>query len=346
MQEGGELLGQGVYGCAFNPPLECKRNQSSSMNVGKVTSINEAYGEYSISLNLEALPYSEEYFVLIKDICVPKPRKNQKDKTISKCKTLNNTRLPSRIQLLMPFGGTPLMLSNMRDINEIGKTILEAGTLLLLGGIVHADIHANNILMDSMGSVRIIDFGKAWSLITLNKNNIPRYEFNPKPSACPPEENIISAIDYNFDLDLSMARLADEKVILSLIYKISGKTIESQLNDLKKFMKSSQVFRERNWLSFYKIYWKKIDAWGIGCVLMNLYIINLMNSNIPEMRNKIMQKCILGLTDLDPGKRLDSLEALELWAPDSKILNIPEIQLMLQEQKETRNRLMNKIGVF
>jgi hypothetical protein len=55
---------------------------------------------------------------------------------------------------------------------------------------------------------------------------------------------------------------------------------------------------------------------------------------------------ILGLCSLDPGLRLDCTEALELWAPQSKILEIQEVQALLQEQKNLRNGLISKIGTF
>lgn len=349
MQQGGELLGQGAYGCAFDPPLECKGEITTKLNVGKVTSITEANREYSMSLVLEGLPYSEEYFVLIKDACIPKARSNQKDKSLSKCKTLEDVKLPSRIQLLMPFGGKPLgqiQFNTPVELYLLGKKLLEAGTLLLLGGVVHADIHGNNIVVDSTGNIKIIDLGKSWAVNSLNEDNIPRYYFNPRPSATAPEENLISAMTNKMDLDLAMAKITDEKLALGLIYKITGQSVASQLNNLKTFIKSSQAFRKKNWLSYYKIYWKKLDAWGIGSVLIVFYINSLMTHNNPDSRNELWQKCILGLCEIDPGKRLDASEALELWAPDSKILQIPEVQEMLLKQKELRIQLMNKIGVF
>jgi len=349
MQQGGELLGQGSYGCAFDPPLDCKRELTTKMNVGKITSISEAHREYSMSLALEELPYSEEYFVLIKDSCIPKARSNQKDKSLSKCKTLEGVKLPSRIQLLMPFGGKPLAQIQFNSPGELyllGKKLLEAGTLLLLGGVVHADIHGSNIVVDSTGNIKIIDLGKSWSVNSLNEENVPNYYFNPRPPATPPEENVISAVNIDMDLDLAMAKITDEKLALGLIYKITGQPIASQLNGLKTFIKSSQAFRKKNWLSYYKIYWKKFDAWGFGSVLLVFYINNLMSHNSSDSRNELWQKCILGLCEIDPGKRLDASEALELWAPDSKILQIPEVQEMLEKQKELRSQLINKIGVF
>jgi len=48
---------------------------------------------------------------------------------------------------------------------------------------------------------------------------------------------------------------------------------------------------------------------------------------------------IKGLCRLDPGKRFDAIEALELWAPQSSVLQLPNAQAWLQSQKVLRNKL-------
>ena len=159
-----------------------------------------------------------------------------------------------------------------------------------------------------------------------------------------PEENIISAYKSNINIDFALAKITDEKTVLSYIYKLTGKSPEVQINELRQFMRSSLAFREKNWQTFYKIYWKKLDAWAIGSVLIINFINTLMLHTSPELNSIV--PVILGLCSLDPGLRLDCAEALELWAPQSKILEIQEVQTLLQEQKNLRNGLISKIGIF
>ena len=45
---------------------------------------------------------------------------------------------------------------------------------------------------------------------------------------------------------------------------------------------------------------------------------------------------IKGLCDLDPRTRLDAAEALQLWNPNSVILQEPEVKSWLQKQAEIR----------
>jgi serine/threonine protein kinase len=349
MQTGGSIIGQGSYGCVFDPPLKCNKPTNKGDKVGKVTSVTEASNEYMISSQLKILPYADEYFVLIDDTCIPKARSAQDDKTISECKTLDSVRIPSRVQLILPFGGKSLIqikkTYTMDEFYNLGKHLLEAGTLLLLGGLVHSDIHSGNVLI-SNGTLRLIDYGKAWFPTNLVDYNNVVNEFNPKPMAGTPEENVISAYKTGINIDFALAKITDDKTVLSYIYKLTGKSPETQINELRQFMLSSLAFREKDWQSFYKIYWKKIDAWGIGSVLIINFINTLMLYESSDFQFKSILPVILGLCSIDPGIRLDACEALELWAPDSKILQIQEVQTILQTQKNLRKELMTKIGVF
>ena len=352
-QRGGEIIGEGSYGCVFDPPLACEGpiQAIKKGSVGKITELNEANNEYEISLTLKEMPYSEEYFVLINNVCVPKARAKQNDKTVSKCKVIEGVKITSTIQLIMPFGGKPLIklinTINSNDLHTIGQKLLEAGTLLLLAGVVHSDLHIANILIDSSGKLRLIDFGNAWMPSQLNETNFTSVinYFNAQNMQKTLEETIISAFIGDIDIDLAIAKMMDEKKVLELLNKLTGNTLESNFHILRKFMKSSLVFRERNWLFFYKIYWRKIDAWAIGTALLYTFINTLMINKELDPRSSLWQECISGLCEIDPGKRLDASEALELWAPDSKILALPEVQKMLKEQKEIRNQLIQKIGV-
>lgn len=351
-QRGGKLLGQGLYGCAFSPPLICKKNIKTKGIVGKITSIDDASTEYSVSMLLKENPYAEEYFIIMEDICSPKPRANQKEKDISSCKPLDNVRLPDVRQIIMPFGGKPLgqitNTINPQNFYMIGQHLLEAGTLLLLSGIVHSDLHALNVLV-SDNKPKLIDFGLAWMPGRLTLSNVYLLErvFAPHITQQTPECTVMSGLQEDYKYSHIIASIADNKTVLTLIYKLTGRTIESQLQELEKFMRSSICFRERDWYSFYKIYWSKIDSWAFGCLLLTSFVNMLYNSpnEQQEQGNTTTMTCILGLCSMDPGKRLDAAEALEIFAPDSKILKLPNVQAWLKEKTALRKDLIQKIGV-
>ena len=350
-QRGGRLLGKGLYGCAFDPPLICKKKTNTKGKVGKITSVDDAEHEYSISQILKEIPHSEEYFVIVDDICITKPRANQKEKEIANCSPLDDTKVSDVRQLIMPFGGIPFgQLSKKINKNEffiISQKLLEAGTLLLTGGIVHSDLHAMNVLLDD-NSVKLIDFGFAWMPEALSLSNIHHLEklFAPHITQQTPECTVMSGLQEGYKYSHVIASIADSKAVLTLIYKLTGRTVQSQIEELEQFMRSSISFREHNWFSFYKIYWSKIDSWAFGCLMLTSFTNILYNEGqIDETQFKNVVGCILGLCSMDPGKRLDAAEALEIFAPNSKILALPEVQAWLKNQREIRKSLENKIGV-
>jgi len=352
--QGGKIIGEGSYGCAFYPPLLCTKPIQRKRTVGKVVNEHEANHEFSVSLALKEIPHAKEYFVLVDDVCIPKPRAKQQEKNI-KCKPINSDgiNLEDTFQLISEYAGITLqslitIQNNQFNISmskDIIQQILEGGTLLLLGGIVHSDLSTNNVLVDKMNT-RFIDFGTSWSHLALMPDYIPQinFEFNPVNTAVPPETSLICGILQEYDYNTIMARIGDEKVILTDIYKLLGKSVDSQLNELDSFIKKSYSFRDSNWLSFYKIYWSKCDAWAIGCILVKMLSTVLMNTDNSNINIQVLLECAEGMCSMDPGKRLDASEALELVAPDSKILQHPEIAVWLVKQKQLRNDLLKKIG--
>jgi len=348
-QDGGEILGQGLYGCAFKPPLKCKNNKKTS-GVGKILSKEDAFHEVTISNILKKIPYTNEYFVIIDTNCEPKPRSQQSEKSLSECLPLKGVDLSSVIQITMPFGGRPLSLLkddfNYDILYKLTQNLLEAGSLLILGRVVHSDLHKNNILINPNGHIQLMDFGKTWSpdILTLSNYEALIMEFVPENVIQPPEHTLISAIESKVDLNLALANIHDKKGILTLIYKLTGKTVENQINELRNFTSKSLTFRKRDWYNFYKLYWNKYDSWSIGVILITLFINILMTSNQKDPKNPALLECIKGLTSMDPGKRLTTVEALELLFPDSKILELPEVQKMLSENKLIREQLLTKIG--
>jgi serine/threonine protein kinase len=351
---GGKIIGEGSYGCAFYPPLECTKPIQKKKKVGKIVNEHEADQEFSISLALKEIPYAKEYFVLVEDVCIPKPRAKQQDKNI-KCKPINSDgiKLEDTFQLITDYAGITLQSLitiqnnqfNITMCRDILQQILEGGALLLLGGIVHSDLSANNVLVDKLNT-RFIDFGTSWSHLTLMPDYIPpnNYDFTPGNTAVSPESSVISGIINDYDYNTIIARIGDEKIILTDIYKLLGTSVDSQLKELELFLKNSYTFRDANWLSFYKIYWSKRDAWAIGCILVKMLNAILMTTDSSDIVINDLLECAQGLCCMDPGKRLDATEALERIAPDSKILKHPEVAAWLVKQKQMRNELMKKIG--
>lgn len=186
--EGGRLVGQGSYGCVFTPPLLCKSYKRHSFNrVGKVTDADDALHEIQIANLLRKAPLVNHYILLPDpESCQPAPLAKQKDRDIKDCEAVmrdNSYKVPwseSR-QLFLPFGGRKplgnmILASNIHPSSfsflDFMTHILEAGSLLLVNGVCHYDLHPNNFLQDPYGVVRILDLGQAFDVRTITEETV------------------------------------------------------------------------------------------------------------------------------------------------------------------------------
>ena len=115
--KGGALLGQGVYGCAFSPPLKCRGKPVATKNiverrVGKVTTDFDAYWESRITEYLKENPLAANYFILTEEICQPDVRSAQTEPQLAECSAITGKRLTSYKQISMSFGGKALSMSS------------------------------------------------------------------------------------------------------------------------------------------------------------------------------------------------------------------------------------------
>ena len=359
-QDGGKLLGQGVYGCAFSPPLKCivrKTKPGKGRKVGKITSTEDAQKEFTISKHLEVLPHADSYFTLLESLCVPAPRQQQREKDLPKCEAARSTvmkrnLLPGMAQVTMPFAGVPLALTPMRvaniDFFAMSRHLLEAGTLLLSAKIIHSDLHMNNIMVNSRTSTTFIDFGQAWNVDELSLANLRKrfHAFDPRVGQNPPECCVIDGLTEVLppSLQTILNRMRDQNPLFQLIQQLFQIPVDKQMTTLRRFIESSWSFQEENWFTFYKLYWSKFDAWAIGVNIVVMYAGLLMDpafERSEEFRSKgnIPLRVCKGMLALDPGMRMDCAEALTIWAPESPVLQLPAVKGWLQEQARVRAQL-------
>jgi serine/threonine protein kinase len=356
-QDGGRILGEGVYGCAFDTPLKCKNptktkiiKSKNTELVGKITSIYNAQHEFTIAQQLAKIPDSHNYFALIQELCTPLPRSKQEEPDLKKCQFIEDQSLPNISQITMPFAGRPLRVipktAKQIDFLALGQQLLEAGTLLLLAKIVHRDIHFMNILMDSHKHARIIDFGLAWQPDAISLANLDSLflKFEPRFTQEPPEVTCVNGYNERVPKHLILSRIADEKQVLTLKERVFGIPKWQQMEELKHFLFTSESIRTRNAYAFYKLYWSKFDAWSIGAILLTVYTeltFDPQFEKTPSIKKRIqgLLTIIKGLCSMDPAHRLDCAEALAIWAPESSILKRKEVKEWLEEQSKIRAQL-------
>lgn len=357
-QVGGRLLGQGVYGCAFDPPLNCvvksKSGKKKGHLIGKITSTRDAQKEWSISGLLQTLPNADQYYVLLEDYCVPAPRAEQKEPGLKDCKPLQKIQMSKTTQITMPYAGKPVFSIPKRqsslDYFKLVQHLLEAGALLLTVSVVHGDIHTMNLLATSRSMVRIIDFGAGWLPSQVKLDNFQEIYrvFNPAIHQEPPEFSYINGLEDDLPENAVLAEIKTKKPALQLLQKLASLPVATQMKTFQRFLDTSVCYEAHDWLSAFKLYWSKVDSWGIGSTLLMLFsdmILDQAFFDSKEFTKKapLLLDVLKGMLQMDPGLRLDCAEALEQWAPTSSVLTFPAVKEWLSKVKSIRETLETKL---
>jgi serine/threonine protein kinase len=322
---GGKLIQEGSYGCAFTPPLPCKKGKKlkgKKKIVGKILKKKDAEIELSISNLIEGIPgYSRYFIVEVQDNCSAQNFSRLRSEYASMCKLYAKRSDNELVQLLSAFGGRSLektLITDKFDFVNLMTHVLEGVVLLHKQGICHGDIHEGNVLIAPNGTPRIIDFGAAFvgheaSETTVNNHNYP---FLPSFDPQPPEMAIQNAIRNNVSLSLAVYQTIQEKVILQKASTFLGLSLEKQERDLDAFWKRQDTtWTGGSWVPFYKTYWRKWDAFSVGVMFFKillkcLYLPKFINTVWMENAG-VITKVLRGLLQANPMYRMDVEEALQ-----------------------------------
>lgn len=342
--EGGHLLGQGSYGCAFTPPLLCKSRLKSYGKVGKITIQEDALHEIQIANHLRKMPLSKNYFLLADpESCEPLAIHLQKDKEVKECDATsrnNEYKVPwtETRQLFLPFGGKNPLGNMILESSlhpkyfpffEFMRQVLEAGSTLLLAGVCHYDLHPNNFIQDKYGVTRILDFGQAFDIHNIDKDTMRwkqlffGYEKDGPspmiPNAEAPEITIINATRNSYSIESAIKNVIKGKSIFRDMEKLLGMPVDFLHSEFTTFFSTSQSYLKNDLIQFYKLYWTGFDAWSIGTLCLTILKYQMTWVEFMQGEWQVRQKMTLlalkGLLHPNPGKRLDCIEALFLFDP-------------------------------
>jgi serine/threonine protein kinase len=348
--DGGRYIGSGTYGCVFTPPLLCKTGkQPSEKLVGKITTHKLAQQEIQVANKLRKFPLVQNYFLLPEpESCELAPEGEQVDPGIQECRDDFKVHgealeLTAMSQITIPFGGTKAYYEMFLDQSLHPKQfnffrfvqhMLEAGSLMLLVGVCHFDLHAGNMLMDAKKVVRILDFGMSFPKnlindITLN-GRWKRMRFGFEYDAAhpsihnsePPEITIMNAIrkgDYTVPNAVKLTVLG--KDIFKDMEKYLGISREQSRDELGGFFEGSGYARKRNFIMLWRTYWPGFDSWSLGCIFLETLKVLVLLPEFTEGEYKKKKTALLatlrGMLTPNPKERLDCLEALALFDPDN-----------------------------
>ena len=189
MVKGGKAIASGGYGCVFYPALKCKTKKKRSSGVSKLLTKKAAQEEFNeakeIRSVMDKIPGIEKYILLPESMCKPDELTTEdlEDYNVTCKKHIGARQGLNRYTILnMPLGGVDI--SEYISKNTFGQKRLLAGTNastfitvnnkiieLLLNAVsklneeklLHADLKAENILIDNDLNCRIIDWGLSFS---------------------------------------------------------------------------------------------------------------------------------------------------------------------------------------
>jgi len=330
---GGRLLGQGVYGCTFEPAPACAggpvfKEIGGLPAVGKVTT-DDIRAELTAGQRIMRLPLASQYFALPSQGCTAAMPLIDKD--ASSCGVVEEARVTGQklSLLVMPNGGQdlyswahnlPLLAANYL---RLFKHCLEGMIIFQSAGYVHNDIHMGNILVDSRGVGRYIDFGIAYrpaELRVWKESNLSQ-TFRPKYLWDAPELHIYRALLSGVRIPVAVAQIKQNIGEYDALEKqFPGRTVLETA--MMQFGEGDIAMRQRDGVRFLKERAMAMDCWRLGLLFWLLWSDLVSWRGLAGMslwdQRATVRHCLAGLTDFDPRKRSTAAAALASLDPNSR----------------------------
>ena len=197
-----------------------------------------------------------------------------------------------------------------------------------------------NLLIEG-SKARFIDFGFSFSASDITSETLnERWKvYNPAFPAEPPEITIITGLRKWYSLEGTVKQVAKEKSVLKSAEKMLGLSRFTQMSEFMKFWNTSVVCKKKDWIGFFKMYWPAFDAWGVGFVILYIYsnamYIKNVSADWPALSGQL-KDLLRGLLRMDPRRRLDCVEALNMFNPSSRVLSSPSGKAWLKQRQAVR----------
>jgi len=323
VQDGGDILGRGSYGCVFSPPLVCKSSKGPPLHgtsIDKLATIATAEQEYDIGKRIRSLPLWKHYFLIAESICEPAPARDQPDKSFRDCKIVDPEHMDRYRLLRMRYGGRSLTSYRMdfakHSMYDFARHLIEGGAILTLFGIAHMDLHSSNVVVDSENVPRIIDFNLAVD-VKHKKMRLSR-EYMPELVQISPDNSLVKATVQKRGGPAIQDILTTKRNIhvLSSVLGISTKEQREQLTQFYKISTSAQQGNVQKWFSHY---WRVQDSWAIGILLATLFgelnrWPSFAQSEYASYSNQLLP-VLRKMCAPSPRKRIDCVQALHELEP-------------------------------
>lgn len=297
----------------------------------KLIRADEAQKEYIVAKEIQKIPLWRQYFSVPESMCTPAPASRQVETDFQDCTILTKTPLGRLRILRSDYAGVPLNQLRIQiatfSFHSFMVHFLEGAALMALFGVVHCDLHSGNVLTDRANVPRIIDFNRALSINhgdqVLSKMALV-YFGNRTLIQVAPDWSMLCGRMEGIDKEKIIDDLMENSVWLKKIQSFLGVSATSQRDSLETFYAKSKSAQTGDLELWFKSYWRLIDSWAVGTLLVNTLLKLLLwpsfqTTDYSRHSTKI-KEVLRKMTAVSPLERIDSVQALALLDPDNYIL--------------------------
>ena len=327
---GGRLVAQGNSGCVFTPALHCKYKKDDTKSVKSeqiLTKLIDEYDakiEYTISTIIRGIPLWKNYFSVALSMCVPSIKQSEKE--LPDCKPLEKKSISDFRLLPLINAGVQIFRykfsANQFDMMNFFTHLISAGALLALFGVVHTDLHMGNIMVDDHTIPRIIDFNLAIIKEQVVINDIT-HAYDVIWSQESPDATLMNGVAHGHKPRSIIPSIILKKPIMKKIRSVLSISNETMIDQLEQFAATSAAITSGNVIGWFNTYWRTIDSWAIGGVIIELLsnfsttpgFMPIIMKHRPQLMPLLRRMC-----SVNPIHRIDCVQALYYLQPNHFII--------------------------
>lgn len=270
-----KLIGDGSYGCVYNPALPCEGNKGTKKknkkkiwtqyNVGKVfTDQHEAVEEFKLMKTIKKIDKKGKYTIPIEEKCDVELRDHEVYDQLKKCELFRDEFAKKNfestyVQLVSKHGGISLKdfvhtRRHVYDLFEVCSKLMNVVSGLIFlhrKSICHRDIKEANIVISTTRPKRsfIIDFGlmkRMDEVYTFDELRVLEFEYVYYPPEFRVISNYMKLIDDHYDRTMMSVKrfkkllleecFANYENIIDLYDEVLGLTQDNLLEQLSNFV--------------------------------------------------------------------------------------------------------------